>query len=682
MNIETEAALNNKFVENMNDAVFILDEKYNICDCNITAQNWYGYPKDEFLQLNLRDIRAPEERENIKKHMQVALKNEGATWETMHQRKDGSLFDVEVSSTPITSAKVRRFYHVVRNISERKRAERLIRASEERYHALIDFSPDTIFVHRDEKIIFINNAGLKLFGATDPNQLLGKDLYSLYPPERHDIVRERNRIMQETKQAVPLIEHTLCRLDGQSISVEATAKIIDFENKPAIYVIFRDITQRKKAEKELHYVSKYDVITDLPNRVMFEENLNIAMLASQEHNWKLAVLFIEVNNFNFINEAVGHANGDRLLKEVAGRLINLGYMRDKLARFSTDEFAIIIEDLASADDVTRDAEKIIAAMAKPFTIDSQKVNITVNIGVSVYPDNSQDRNSLLKSASMALNAAKEVGVEVFQFCSNEMAARANRRIQLEMGLREAIENNELFLNYQPIVDTRTNEIIGAESLIRWKKWDNLISPQEFIPIAEKTHLIIPIGEWILHTACQQAKQWQTINPNFIISVNISPVQFKHVDIVKLLANLLQQTGIPPASLKIEVTEGVLMDNVQQSINTLRKVKDMGINVSIDDFGTGYSSLNYLRHLPIDYLKIDQSFVRNMRSNKKDQAIVKTIIDLASNLGYKVIAEGVEDKEQKDMLLELGCYIVQGYYYSRPVADNEFNTLLATGSIQR
>ena len=676
MKIESEHTLNNKFVENMHDAVFILDEKYNIIDCNATARRWYGYKQDEITKLNLQNLRTPDERAKINNHMQSAWEQEGATWETKHVRKDGSTFEVEVSSTPINIGTQRRFYHLVRDINERKKSENELRVLEERYHKLIDLSPDAIFVHRDEKIIFMNSAGLKLFGATSPEQIIGKSLWMLYPEDRHEIVRNRNNTMLQTKEIAPLIEHTVLRLDGKPLTVEATARMIDYEEKPAIYVILRDITARKKAEEELHYVSKYDVVTDLPNRRMFEEHLKAELDNAQKMKQSVAVLFMEINNFNFINEAIGHPSGDQLLREVSQRLIELGLSRDSLARFSTDEFAIAIKNITDLNQIDNLAAQIQDALSKVFTIDDQKINISINIGASVYPENSQDLNSLLKSVSIALSTAKEIGVGTVQLCTAEMAERATRRIRLEADLRDALDQNQFFLNYQPIVDSRDTTVIGVEALIRWKTASALVSPAEFIPLAEKTHLIIPIGEWVLRTACTQGVQWQAVAP-LIISVNISPVQFKYVDIIQLLTRVLAETGLPASCLKIEVTEGVLMDNIKQSISTLSKVKNMGIKISIDDFGTGYSSLNYLRHLPVDYLKIDQSFVRNITEDVNDAAIVKTIIDLAGNLGYKTIAEGVETKEQLVALTNLGCHEIQGYYYSRPVGADAITTMLKT-----
>ncbi len=679
MKIETEATLNNMFVENMHEAVFILDENYNVVDANATARHWYGYRLDELTKLNLRDIRAATEREKIDTHMQQVWNQEGATWETVHLRKDGSTFDVEVSSTPITIGSQKRFYHLVRDISVRKKSENALRASENRYHSLIELSPDTIFVHRDEKIIFMNEAGLKLFGADKPEQIVGKSLFDLYPPERHEQVRSRIQAVQKTDKALPMMENTALRLDGTPIYVEVTTRMIDFEGKPSFYVIYRDITAKKKAESELHYVSKYDVITDLPNRSMFEDNLKLALNHASEAKHKLAVLFIEINNFNLINEAIGHANGDQLLKLIAQRLVAQGFVRDNLARFSTDEFAVMMTNIQNPEQATSAAENIIDDLSDIFVINQQRVSITTNVGISFYPENSEDLNSLLKSASMALSAAKESGVSTYQVCTSEMATKANRRVRIEADLRDALEKSEFFLNYQPIVDSRGDRVMAVESLVRWKNDDVFVSPLEFIPIAERTHLIIPLGEWILRTACLQAKKWQSIAP-VIVSVNISPVQFKHVDIVALLDKILKETNLPTNCLKIEITESVLMDNIQQSISILRKIKDMGIKISIDDFGTGYSSLNYLRHLPIDYLKIDQSFIRNVTTNANDAAIVKTIIELAKNLGYKTIAEGVESKDQITFLGQLGCYDIQGYYYSKPVGVTEINKYLADGKI--
>lgn len=829
MKFDSEANVHQKFMETMHDAVLILDENYNILYFNQVAGIWYGYNEDEFKKLNLQDIRAPGERGKIIEHMNAVAKEKGAVWETVHMRKDGTEFPVEVSSTPIEVGTHRRYYHVVRDISERKKHEETLRASEERYKHIVEFSPETIFIHRDGKVIFINSAGLKLFGATDPAQIIGQSIWNLYPPERHGIVRSRNQLMEKTREPAPLIEHTILRVNGERMSVEATACIIDYAGEPAFYVIFRDITERKKNrtlldlqyavarhliespnmieankhvlesicddlkfdlgklwvidkkdqvlrlisswatdeellndnskvhvglankvqetsqpywidnsdsayktnialpvmtdkellgvlefasqksmprdetvlqtlaalgdqialflkrkkfEKDLAYIAKHDPITGLSNRSFFEEILAYELKLVKNKDQILAVIFIDIDNFSAYNEALGHAAGDELLKAIAARLLKLNIASENLGRFGP-QFAIILSGIATVEDVTSFIKEINIIMAEELIVQEQHASVTFNYGVAMYPDDGDDVDSLLRSASIALSSAKETGNGVVQFCTVDLNIRAQKRIKMENDLRNALHNEEFFLQYQPIIDTRTMTTSGFESLIRWNKDNKNISPAEFIPLAEKSKLIIPIGEWLMRSACLQCKEWQALvkRPIFI-SVNISPIQFKSSSVLDMIVGVIKETNFDPTCLKVEVTESALMDNTKKSINTLHAIRDLGVKISIDDFGTGYSSLNYLRHLPVDFLKIDQSFVRNMTTDPNDAAIVKTIIDLAENLRYNVIAEGVETQEQLNFLTTLGCYNIQGYYFSPPLQVADATIFLQQGSLLR
>ncbi len=675
MKFTSESTLHQKFLENMHDAVLILDENFNVNDCNHVATVWYGYTEEQLKKLNLSDLRAPEERAKITEHMHGVATKQGGIWETVHLRSDGSTFAVEVSSTPIEIGDKRRFYHVVRDISVRKKNEEALRASEARYKQIVEFAPDTIFIHRHEKVIFMNHAGLKLFGAENPAQIIGQSLWNLYPPERHDIVRARNHTMQKTRGAVPTIEHVVQRVDGTRFHVEATATIIDYEDEPAFFVMMRDITEKKKFERELSYLAKHDPITGLANRAFFQETLNAELLLAKTKNQLLAVIFVDIDGFNLFNEVLGHAGGDDLLRFIATRLLYLDLPAENLGRFGP-QFAIILHEITTPEQIDHFITRINQVIANEIMVENQKIHVRFNYGISICPTDSDQGVILMSSASVALTKAKEIGGGAVQFCTPELNQRAQLRIKLEHGLRDALAHQELFLQYQPIIDTKTKTVAGFEALVRWDREGKPVSPADFVPIAEKTHMIIPIGEWIAKTAAQQCMTWQhaAAAPIFI-SINISPVQFNHSNVLEMLTKVLEHTRLDPGALKIEVTESVLMHDVQKSIHILHEIKQLGIKISIDDFGTGYSSLNYLRHLPIDYIKIDQSFVRDMTTNANDAAIVKTIVDLAHNLNYQLIAEGVETEEQLQFLTKLGCHYIQGYYFSKPLSDSDATQFL-------
>lgn len=344
---------------------------------------------------------------------------------------------------------------------------------------------------------------------------------------------------------------------------------------------------------------------------------------------------------------------------------------DQLARFEADQFAVRLNNINNIEAVVEMVTKIKSMLEEPFTINNQKVTITVSIGVSLYPVDGQDAQSLMKNANIALVAARKSGANSFQFCTPEMTTKAMERISLENDLRTALSKHEFELNYQPIIELPFMRIKGMEALLRWNRNGKVVAPKDFISITEFTNLIVPIGAWIIHKACQQGKIWSFINPRpMFISVNISVVQFKHKSILDTLRAALKESQFDPECLKLEITESMIMDDVKSSIKIMHQIKDMGVKISIDDFGTGYSSLSYLSKLPIDYLKIDQSFVRDMMNDKHDAAIVKTIIDLADNLGFGVIAEGVETEEQLSFINKLGCNEIQGYYFSRPMKVEE------------
>jgi len=418
----------------------------------------------------------------------------------------------------------------------------------------------------------------------------------------------------------------------------------------------------------------HDLITGLASRNAFETRLT-SILDNLKPPHGIAVLFIDIDSFNSINEFLGHDAGDELSRLIAGHLLTLNIPATNIARFGP-KFAIILEYVTCIEDVTRCIQTINSLVNTEITINEHKFITYLNYGISLYPEDGTSVTTLLNSASIALSAAKNIGGGTVQFCTPELHAQTRQRIAIERDLRTALAKNEFILHYQPIVEIGTKHIVGFEALLRWQKDNKLISPAEFIPIAEKTRLIIPIGEWVINTACAQAAIWQTeLQRDIFVSVNVSPIQFKNSEVLETLTAALKSTQLKVECLKLEVTESTLMESEQKNITMLQAIQDMGIKIAIDDFGTGYSSLSYLRFLPIDYLKIDQSFVRHVTVDVDADVIVKAIIDLAHNLGYKVIAEGVETNEQLQFLTGLGCDYAQGYLFSKPLPVAEANALL-------
>lgn len=432
-----------------------------------------------------------------------------------------------------------------------------------------------------------------------------------------------------------------------------------------------------KKEEKLNYLAYHDVLTGLPSRTLFHDRLAQALTSSHRHGDRLGVLFIDLDNFKNVNDSLGHHAGDILLKQVAAMFSACMREGDTVARLGGDEFVVILENMASEDDAWMVSQKILKFMTKPLTIEGHELLVTCSIGIALYPKDGEDVKALLQSADGALYLAKNKGRNNAQFCTAEMNAKALERLTLENGLRQAINRQEFLLHYQPRVDLVSGEITGMEALVRWQHpVQGLLYPTKFIPVAEESGLIVPLGEWVLRTACEQNKAWQLAGLKPVsIAVNLSACQFKQQDLVEIITRILKETELDPSYLELELTESMVMQNVEAAIATLTQFKEIGVKLSIDDFGIGYSSLNYLKHFPISFLKIDQSFVRDITTNRDDAIIAKIIISMAHDLGLRVIAEGVETEEQKSFLCLHHCDEMQGYFFSMPIPAEEFEVLL-------
>ena len=432
-----------------------------------------------------------------------------------------------------------------------------------------------------------------------------------------------------------------------------------------------------KKEEKLNYLAYHDVLTGLPGRTLFHDRLVQAVTNAHRHGDKLGVLFIDLDNFKNINDSLGHHAGDMLLKQVAALFTACMREGDTVARLGGDEFVVILASMASEDEAWMVSQKILKLMTEPFTIEAHELFVTCSIGIALYPKDGEDAKALLQSADGALYLAKNKGRNNAQFCTAEMNAKALERLTLENGLRQAINRQEFLLHYQPRVDLISGEITGMEALVRWQHpVQGLLYPTKFIPVAEESGLIVPLGEWVLRTACEQNKAWQLAGLKPVgIAVNLSARQFKQQDLVERVSRILKETELDPSYLELELTESMVMQNVEAAITTLNQFKAIGVKLSIDDFGIGYSSLNYLKHFPIGYLKIDQSFVRDITTSRDDAIIAKIIISMAHDLGLRVIAEGVETEEQKSFLCLHCCDEMQGYFFSMPIPAEEFEILL-------
>jgi diguanylate cyclase (GGDEF)-like protein/PAS domain S-box-containing protein len=479
------------------------------------------------------------------------------------------------------------------------------------------------------------------------------------------------------------IEHRVLRPDGGERVVLSHAEAVRDEHGRAVLVrgTAQDVTERKQIESRIRALAYFDSLTGLPNRLQFKEQVVRALRQAQREQGHVAVMFLDLDRFKQINDSLGHQVGDELLKAVAGRLAKCVRGGDEvgrgtseghaMARLGGDEFTVMLTGLAHAENAAKVAQRIVAEMARPFSIDGHELFVTASLGIAVHPQDGGDVDTLLKNADVAMYCAKDLGRNTYKFYSSELNARALERLGLERDLHRALERGEFHLQYQPVVDAPSGTVTGVEALLRWQHPERgLVSPATFIPIAEQSGLIVPIGAWVLEEACRQGREWSERGLRLEVAVNVSGVQFRDGGVTSAVSLALQRSGFDPKLLVVEATETIMMKDHQATAAVLQQLRRLGVSVAIDDFGTGYSSLAYLKRLPLDTLKIDASFVRDLDAGNGDHAIVSAIIAMARNLGLRTLAEGVETERQAELLVALGCARMQGYHFSRPVPPQE------------
>ncbi|OWW19308.1 putative bifunctional diguanylate cyclase/phosphodiesterase [Noviherbaspirillum denitrificans] len=562
------------------------------------------------------------------------------------------------------------------DITQRREAERALQEAERRYRSIFENAVEGIFQSTPDKgYLAVNPALARMYGYDSPQQMIDtlRDIeHQLYvDPERR---AEFLCLMAEHGQVLNF-ESQVRRRDGNVIWISENARAVRAPDGGIQFYegTVVDITERKVYEARIRHQATHDALTGLPNRILLADRLQQAIHQAERDGGIAAVAFIDLDHFKFINDSLGHQVGDELLKVVAARLKSCMRASDTVARQGGDEFVIVLSNQKSLESVTDTIRRIIAVVAEPAQASGLDLHVTCSVGISVFPSDGHDAETLLRHADSAMYKAKELGRNNFVYFAAEMNAHATQRLDMLNSLRHAVANNEFVLQFQPKIHLATGKVVGAEALIRWRHpLRGMVPPGSFIPLAEESGLIIEIGEWVLRTACAQNMAWQRAGfPAIPISVNLSPRQLVRGDIVALVAEVLHESGLAPHCLELEITETVVMRDVDKSLVILKKLKELGVKISIDDFGTGYSSLNYLKRFPVDTLKIDRSFVSDIADDQDDAAIVKAVISLAHILNLRVVAEGVEAEEQRRFLLENGCDEVQGYYFGRPVPSESF-----------
>ena len=638
----------------------------------------------------------PEDRERVRQTVAHCLENATAGYEIEHRvlRPDGGVRHVNEIGEVVRDAfgQPLRMVGTVHDITERKEAEEQLRIATSVFGgAMAEVEEQLtvtakVFEHAIEgvmitdpegTIVSVNPAFTAITGFS-AEEAIGKTPRILRS-DRQGKAFYKQMWREILDNGIWQGELWNRRRNGEAFPLsESITAIRNASGKLINYVsVFHDLTHIKAKEQALHFQTYHDSLTGLPNRDLFQDRLNQALGNALRNTGKVLVLFFDLDSFKNVNNSLGHTAGDQLLQDVSERLRFFIREGDTLARLGSDTFAIILREIKQPQDALTVVRKLTGALSEAFVIADQKLFVTSSIGITLYPDDGDNAQTLIKNADIALARAKKAGRNNFQYYMPDMGLQANQRMVLERNLRLGLERGEFILHYQPRVDIGSGTVIGMEALVRWNHPETgLVSPGEFIPVAEETGLIIPMGQWILETACRQARQWIDAGHGQLrVSVNLSARQFRQENLLEVIEATLRDTGLPPDNLELEITESIVMDHVDKAIAILERLRGLGLHIAVDDFGTGYSSLNYLKRFPINTLKIDQSFVRDLTRDSDDAAIISAIIALARNMRLSVVAEGVETREQLAFLREEACDELQGYYFSRPLDADAFGKLL-------
>ncbi len=676
---------NHAILNNIKDGYYEVDLEGNLTFFNRAGSEILGYSAEELMGMNYRQYTDETNAKKLFKYFNTVFSSEVPVsgLEIEYIRKDGSkrFVDISISLNRDTQGKVFGFRGIARDITERIWASHRLKESEQRYKSLFEYNPDAVFSLDLEGQCISANPAVKRLTGYDPETFTHKNLlpYIVQKNEQKMAFIYYRKVLAGNPQ---YFEITINHKNGKTVQLSVVgfpAKVDD--QIVGTYFIAKDVTDAKEAARTIHHMAYHDDLTQLPNRRMVQDYLKRILSEADHNNHRAAVLFLDLDRFKFINDSLGHAAGDRVLRIVAQRLRNTIEDNKSLSgivgRLGGDEFVVVIPNFSHHHEVITLANEIASKLRNPFTLGSNEFQVTTSIGIALYPQHGNNVETIMKHADAAMYQAKESGKNNFQFYQAERDSWASETLILENELRKAIEREELELYYQPQVEMRSGKLVGMEALVRWRhpKW-GAIPPSKFIPLAEETGLIVPLDEWVLHSACVQNREWQRKGyPPLSVSINLSARQFQEKNLSVKIMDILNKVRLEPRYLTLELTESMVMNSFDETNHTLQNLKKMGILLSLDDFGTGYSSLSYLKHIPIDILKIDQSFIHNLLQNDRDKAIVQAIIQLAHHLKLKIVAEGVEQEEQSRLLYEWGCHISQGYYISRPLPASQMEELL-------
>jgi diguanylate cyclase (GGDEF)-like protein/PAS domain S-box-containing protein len=649
------------------DAVVTTDRAGNIIEWNPQAEVAFGVSAREVIGRPVPASLFPDEARAI-------FTGEPAPRriETIARRAGGEEFPAEITIDPIDDADERTITAFIRDISERRHSERVLEEREQRFRALVEKSWSGVaLLDRELRFCYLGSSTDRILGYSEED-LLGREFLSLVHRRERDAAAQSFAALTAAPFSESTGELRFLHQNGTWVWLEGFAQnLLDDPRVAAIVINYRDITQRKATEKQLEYQSYYDALTGLPNRLLFRDRAVNAIAHAQRQRSPLAVMYLDLDHFKLVNDALGHVVADALLADVARRLEEAVRPLDTVSRLGSDEFTILLADVGGADAVAAIAGRILHAISRPFVIDGHELFITASIGASLFPTDGDDVDTLFRCADSAMHRAKELGRNQSQLFLTSMNDRYTRRLALEQRLHRAIEREELVVHYQPVYDRAKRRFVSLEALVRWNHPDHgLLPPTDFIDLAEQAGLIVPIGEWVLRTACTQLREWHAAGIDIRIGVNVSAYQIQQTDIVGTLTRALDASGIDPKMLELEITESVALQNLELTMDVIEQIRARGVRIVIDDFGTGQSSLIYLLRYPIDAIKIDKGFVQDVAEDEAAAAIVSYVINLAHAMRLEVIAEGVETEAQYGFLRHYACDLMQGYLFSEPLAPEE------------
>lgn len=666
-------------VENSNDLIQVVGFDGYVIYVNRMWRETLGYDSNEVAGLNFFDLLHEDFHCDCQARIQLLLEGESVPcFEVAFKSKSGRKVIAEGSiSLYLEQGEPKGIQGFFRDITVRKETELALQTSESRFRTIFESSVAGIaMLAPDGSFLQANPAFCQFLGYTESELRQRKITDVTHPDDVDETISRRNIALANKSRSIICEKRYLCK-DGTVFWAQLSSTWFFDEDGHPLYTVpvIQNITRRKEAEFKIRELAYYDSLTHLPNRSLFNDRLERALANAHRLEKPLTLMFLDLDRFKGVNDTLGHAVGDEMLCQAADRLRHCLRENDTVARLGGDEFVVILSDYKSEDNVPYVATKILEALSRPFDLTVREVFSSTSVGIAVFPEDGDNPTDLLRHADMAMYAAKDAGGDTFRFYSEEMNAKAVSRMDLEANLRRALDKKEFFIEYQPQIDLQTNQIAGVEALVRWNHPNmGVIPPNQFISLAEETNLILPLGAWVMRTVFEQCVVWaQSGWLPFRVGVNVSGRQFTQDNFVEEVCDLIKETGVDPSLIEFEITESVVMHDVEEAVVTLNQLRDLGIHMAIDDFGTGYSSLSCLKNLPVSRLKIDKSFIADLQSNPDDRAIVEATIAMAKRLGLDVTAEGVETVEQFGFIQGRECDEVQGFYFSKPLSANDVAT---------